>query len=96
MAVTKAAFQSSRVPFREEADGQAPVLHVEQIFTDFLEIRVNNLAFRVARKVKPEDLTIVEPMNVKPKMIGERAELVAKMELQETWAPSFWRMYDEH
>ena len=30
MAVTKAAFQSSRVPFRE-ADGQALVLHVEQV-----------------------------------------------------------------
>ena len=35
MAVTKAAFQSSRVP--READGGALVLHVEQIFTGFLE-----------------------------------------------------------
>ena len=36
---------------------------------------------RAVRKVKPEDLTIVEPMNVKPKMDRARAELVAKMEL---------------
>ena len=82
MAVTKAAFQSSRVPFRD-ADGQALVLHVEQIFTGFCKNagtiwpaphrqnekgctdKDNPLAetpMRAVRKVKPEDLTIVEPM----------------------------------